>query len=195
MYGVPQQTLRDRVLGKVDPVNSGNEILFSREEERKLVKARANLGYGLTNVFTQRLAVEMAYELGKKAKNNPISNKWLYAFLKPCKDDIASLKPRQLETSRAKSSTPEIIETYFNNMKTVMDENALRNKPQHIYNLDETGIQPEHRQSNVIANPTCKPQAITPNQRQLHSLGVPMPWATRFPRSLCLRENDGILTL
>jgi len=34
MYGVPQQTLRDRVLGKVDPVNSGNETLFSREEER-----------------------------------------------------------------------------------------------------------------------------------------------------------------
>jgi len=24
MYGVPQQTLRDRALGKVDPVNSGN---------------------------------------------------------------------------------------------------------------------------------------------------------------------------
>jgi len=59
MYGVPQQTLRDRVLGKVDPVNSGNETLFSREEERKLVehlKARANLGYGLTNVFTQEIS-------------------------------------------------------------------------------------------------------------------------------------------
>jgi len=66
---MPQQTLRDRVLGKHDPVNSGNETLFSREEERTLVehlKARANLGYSLTNVFTQRLAVEMAYELGKK---------------------------------------------------------------------------------------------------------------------------------
>ena len=164
MYGVPQQTLRDRVLGKVDPVNSGNETLFSREEERKLVehlKARANLGYGLTNVFTQRLAGEMAFELGKKAKNNPMSNKWLYAFLKRWKDDIASLKPRQLEIPRAKSSTPEIIETYFNNLKIVMEENALMNKPQHIYNLDETGIQPEHRPSNVIADPTCKPQAIT----------------------------------
>ena len=69
MYGVPQQILRDRVLWKVDPVNSGNETLLSREEERKLVEhltARANLGYGLTTVFTQRLAGEMAYELGNK---------------------------------------------------------------------------------------------------------------------------------
>jgi len=58
----------------------------------------------------------MAYELGKKTKNNPMNNKWLYSFLKRWPDDIASLKPRQLETSRAKSSTPEIIETYFNNL-------------------------------------------------------------------------------
>jgi len=36
MYGVPQQTLRDIVFGKDDPVNSGNETLFSREKERKL---------------------------------------------------------------------------------------------------------------------------------------------------------------
>jgi hypothetical protein len=164
IYGVPQQTLRDRVLGRIDPINFGNETLFSKEEERKLVEhlqARADLGYGLTNVFTQRLAGEMAFELGKKAKNTPMSNKWLYAFLKRWKNDIASLKPRQLETSRAKSSTPEIIKTYFSNLRAVIEQNALITKPQHIYNLDETGIQPEHKPSNVIADPNHKPQAIT----------------------------------
>ncbi|KAL4221601.1 hypothetical protein ACF0H5_019858 [Mactra antiquata] len=133
MYGVPQQTLRDRVLGKTDPINCGNETLFSREEERKLVEhiqVRADLGYGLTNV-----RLEMAYEFGKKAKNNPMSNKWPYAFLKCWKNDIASLTPRQLETLRAKSATPEVIKTYFNNLKKVMEENALMSKPLHIYNL------------------------------------------------------------
>ena len=43
----------------------------------------------------------------------------------------------------------------------VMQENNLDNKPNFIYNLDETGIQPEHRPSNIIGNPNFKPQAIT----------------------------------
>lgn len=46
-------------------------------------------------------------------------------------------------------------------MKTVLEVNDLINKPQHIYNLDETGLQPNHRPANVIANPKLKPQAIT----------------------------------
>jgi len=67
MYNVPQQTLRDRVLGKTDPIHSGHETLFTHEEEKVLVnhlKTRAELGYGLTNVYTQKLAGEMALDLG-----------------------------------------------------------------------------------------------------------------------------------
>lgn len=47
MYGV--QTFIDRVLGKVYHIKSGNETLFSREEDRKLDKhlnPRANLEHG-----------------------------------------------------------------------------------------------------------------------------------------------------
>ena len=36
----------------------------------------------------------------------------------------------------------------------------LNDKPQCIYNLNETGLQPEHRPPNVIAPLNSKPQAI-----------------------------------
>ena len=125
-----------------------------------------------------------------------MSNKWLYAFLKRWKDDIASLKPRQLESFRAKSSTPDIIETHFNNLKTVMEKNALMNKPQHIYNLDETGIQPEHRPSNVIADPTCKPQAITsPKSTTTTVIGCANALGNSIPPFFVFKGKHGILTL
>jgi hypothetical protein len=46
-------------------------------------------------------------------------------------------------------------------LRIVLEENGLTNKPQHVYNLDETGLQPDHRPPNVIASVKTKPQAIT----------------------------------
>ena len=69
MFGVPVSTLRDRVAGRVDPENNGHSTLFTKEEEGKLVdytKARASLGYGMANTFLEKIADEMAFELGKK---------------------------------------------------------------------------------------------------------------------------------
>ena len=77
MFGVPASMLRDREAGRVDLENNGHDILFTKEEEGKLVdhiKARASLGYGMTNAFLKKIAGEMAFELGKKSKSNPMSN-------------------------------------------------------------------------------------------------------------------------
>ncbi|KAH3727990.1 hypothetical protein DPMN_053936 [Dreissena polymorpha] len=51
------------------------------------------------------------------------------------------------ETNRAKSASPVVVDRYFT--------------PQFIYNLDETGIQPEHRPPNIIAPIHKKPQSVT----------------------------------
>ena len=59
-YGIPAQTLRDRVIGMVDPDNCalGPETLLTFEEEETLVEhvlTLAELGYGYTNVQLQHL--------------------------------------------------------------------------------------------------------------------------------------------
>ena len=69
------------------------------------------------------------------------------------------MKPRQLESFRAKCATPEAVQSYFNNLQIVMEESYLLCKPQHIYNLDETGIQVEHKPGN--AGIYFKPRSIT----------------------------------
>ena len=150
--------------GRVDPEDYGRETIFSLEEERKLVEhiqLRAELGYGLSNASTQRLAGEMAYEMKRRKTNTPMSNNWLYSFLKRWESSIRTIKPRQLDSARAKSSTPEAFNNYFTQLKAVLEENNLLDKPHRIYNVDETGLQPEHKPPKVIGNPNTKIQAIT----------------------------------
>lgn len=161
---MPVQTLRDRVKGHVDALNFGGETVFTHEEELTLVEhleTLAQLGYGATNSKLQHLAGDLAFALNKRPSSKPLSGNWLYGFLNRWEDRISSIRPRSLDTHRAKASTPEIVDTYFDNLKIVLEENDLEDKPQFIYNLDETGIHPEHRPPNVIAPKGQKTPAIT----------------------------------
>lgn len=67
--------------------------------------------------------------------------------------------------------TPEIIESYFRNLKSVMQDNDLTYKTQYIFNLDETSIQPEHRPSNITR--TCSKTTLTQKYRYLQRTVLP----------------------
>ena len=95
---------------------------------------------------------ELAYDLGKRTSMKALSTNWLYGFLNRWEYRLVSLNPRKLETTRAKSSTPETVNRYFENLSEIISKYKLNDKPQNIYNIDETGLPPEHRPPNVIAN-------------------------------------------
>ncbi|KAH3694577.1 hypothetical protein DPMN_082016 [Dreissena polymorpha] len=61
----------------------------------------------------QQMAGELAHHLGKRATDKPLSNCWLYGFLKRWESRISTLKPSALDSNRAKHSTPEIAAKYF----------------------------------------------------------------------------------
>ena len=90
-----------------------------------------------------------------------MSNNWLYGFLERWQETLSSLKPSKLESNRAKCATPEVVENYYKELKSVLDKYDLHTRPDLIYNLDETGLQPDHRPPNIIGPVTTKPQAIT----------------------------------
>ena len=80
-YAVPMQTLRDRVCGNIDPetFRSGKQPLFTMEEEAIFIehlKAMATLGYGYTATEIIILASNYAVHLGKRNKDNPVTEKW-----------------------------------------------------------------------------------------------------------------------
>ena len=73
---------------------------------------------------------------------------------------LTSLNPRSLESCRAKSATPEQISSYYDNLNKILEKYNLKDKPMHIFNLDETGLQPYHKPPNIIGAPNSKPPAI-----------------------------------
>ncbi|KAH3794660.1 hypothetical protein DPMN_148197 [Dreissena polymorpha] len=130
MYG---DTLRDRIKGRVDPqtVMTGQGPLFSTEEEEKLVdhvKYMENLGYGFTITEVVTKATDYAVFLKKRTHDNPLSFKWFHGFRRRWLE-IKVMKPRALSQCRAKSTTKQAVYSYFDNLKTVIKNNNLQNKP------------------------------------------------------------------
>ncbi|XP_053394116.1 uncharacterized protein LOC123523838 [Mercenaria mercenaria] len=165
-FGVPAQTLRDRVKGYIDPINCnpGPDTMLSKEEELTIVEhveTMSQLGYGYSNVQLQDLAGELAHSLGRRTSSKALSNCWLYGFLNRWNSRLTSLNPRSLESCCAKGVTPEVVSNYYGNLHEILVKYNLEDKPIHIYNLDETGLQPNHKPPNIIAPLHSKPQAVT----------------------------------
>ncbi len=98
MYAVPEQTLRDRVNGKINPecVTTGREPVLSMFDEAKLVdhlKTMADYGYGYTRQETADIASEYATQLGKRSKDQPLTIRWMEGFFKRW-PEMKVLKPR-----------------------------------------------------------------------------------------------------
>ncbi|KAJ8306069.1 hypothetical protein KUTeg_016614 [Tegillarca granosa] len=168
-FGVPLTTLRDRVDGRVsiDTVRSGPNPLFSLEQEAKLVihiKFLAEVGYGYTRSEVIHLANDYAVHLRLRDANNPLSKKWIRGFYSRW-PTMHSIQPSSLSAQRARCTTAVCIEKYFKDLNRIYVKYDLTDKPWAIYNVDEKGLNTEHKPPKVIAGADLKNvQAITSNR-------------------------------
>ena len=99
LFNVPRTTLRDRLSGRIhiDKVTTKLPLL-SQLEEVKLVnhiKTTASYGYGYTRQECVNLASDMAVQVGKRTKEQPLTLKWMRGFLKRW-PELRLLKPGSL---------------------------------------------------------------------------------------------------
>ena len=165
IHGVPETTLRDRILGNVDPetVTVGKAPLFQQKEELTLVnhiKTMAQLGYGYSRKESVVIASNYAVQLGKKTENQPLTIKWVKSFIKR-RPELKVVKPRSLEHVRAKMASQITVDSYFSNLELTMQKHGLYNKPHLIFNIDEKGISTEHKPPYVVASSSHCPSAVT----------------------------------
>ena len=184
-YGVPQTTLRQRVLGRVDPetTSSGPSPELNQEEEAVFVehiKSMARLGYGYTTNEVVSMASNYATFLTKRDEEHPFSRKWFRGFMKRWPDLIVT-KPRSLANYRAKAASQTNISEYFKRLHLVLTKLDLLDKPQCIYNVDEKGTQTEHSPPYIVS--ACKSTpAVTSSRSAIttilgcgNALGTMMP--------------------
>ena len=165
VYGVPRQTLRDRVknIVSIDCVTTGRAPVFTQEEEVQIVdhvKAMANIGYGYARQEVVNLATDYAVLLGKREKSNPLTLRWFDGFIGRW-PELRVLKPRSLEHLRAKAANPENVQKYFKELNDIMIKYNLLDKPHLIINVDEKGISQNHAPPQIVAGRDVHPPAVT----------------------------------
>ncbi|XP_045197427.2 uncharacterized protein LOC123552106 [Mercenaria mercenaria] len=165
LYMVPENTVRDCVLGKIDPENvvMGKLPLFSQYEEAKIVdhiKTTARYGYGYTVQECVDLASDYAVQLGKRPKDKPLSTKWLKG-LRERWPEIKRFTLRALEHVTAKMAKESVISEYFENLQTCVNKYDLTDKPHLIFNVDEKGVSVNHKLPGIVGGVDICPQAVT----------------------------------
>ena len=164
LYNVPYTTLCDRVKGRVpiDSTKPGPSPILNQTEEKKLVDHimhMSSIGYGYTRADVMNIAGEYLSSMNRREPSKAMSDKWFYNFLKRW-PELSVKKPSGLEMIRARSSTPEIIGKYYVELSTILEKYDLMGRPECIYNVDEKGINSEHRPQNIVGGPNSKPQAL-----------------------------------
>ena len=62
------------------------------------------------------------------------------------------------------------VDKYFDELIAVIHRYNLQNKPHLIYNVDEKGIQANHKPSNVVGSTECHPPAVTAERSETVTL-------------------------
>ncbi|KAJ8303666.1 hypothetical protein KUTeg_018776 [Tegillarca granosa] len=171
-FGIPEQTLRDRVKGfiEVDCVNSGRSPVLSLEEEAKLVNhlvEMAKLGYGYTRQELTNIASNYAVQLNKRSINNPLTLHWFHSFRSRW-SGIKVVQARSLEFARAKGASMATVESYFKELDQVLSKYNLKDSPHLIFNIDESGFMTNNKPPFVVTSSEInfKPLAVTSPRSQ-----------------------------
>ena len=164
-FGVPESTLRDRTRGNVTlDTRVGVDTLFSVSEEKQLmdhVKYMASIGYGYNKSGIQYMARDYALSLNKPVKSSDhLSNAWFYDFLKRW-PDLKIVKPQKLSLARAKCASKETLANYFRELGTLLTTYNLKDHPERIFNIDETGISTEHSPPKIVCSKDSVAQSVT----------------------------------
>ena len=155
LHGVPRSTLKDRLSGRVaHGVKSGPRPYLSTEEEAELsshLLQASEIGLGKTrrDVLTL-VGTYVEKKGGLRGKRSVISNGWWDNFCK--RNPELSLRSGDSTAAvRMDAMNSENMKAYFDLLSDVYDEFDFGNRPESIYNMDETGVPLEHRPPKVVA--------------------------------------------
>ncbi|KAJ8041608.1 Jerky protein-like-like [Holothuria leucospilota] len=165
--GVPRKTLSDRVHKKVAvDAKLGAECKLSKDSEEMLnqyIQYMAHRAFPLTvnQILMFAWTIDKASGSNKFGENGP-SYHWWRGF-KARHPDLRLRRPDPLDRSRAVNSTVNNLREYFSLLKEVLTKYHLDDKPDRIFNCDE---------SIIDLNKSAQRVVIPRRQKHAHSRQV-----------------------
>lgn len=88
-------------------------------------------------------------------KNEKAGNNWYYSFMSRY-PSLSLRTPEKLSHSRAIMSNEGIISHYYEELEKVIQENGVNEKPQLLFNCDESGFPLDFRPSKIVVKKGSK---------------------------------------
>lgn len=192
---VPYSTLQDKTSGKNQLGGKwGKQPLFTETEEGQLadhILKQSRCGYGVTKKHLKTIASELlhAKNVARSKVRRLVTNGWIRGFLRRW-PQFRTRKPQQLNMNRAYSTSKSAVTAYFNELKNILDKYDLKDQPQRIFNVDETGFLGEDSPPKVIAPKNFKINSITSSRGAITTVLVTSnAIGNTIPPSLSSKES------
>ena len=150
--------------------SSGRNTVLSAEQEAELVKLITTLsqrGFPLTRKDIQRIAYQFAEKNGISgfSKNKQSAGRfWFQGFMRR-HENLSSRKPENLSAARAAGMNKTVVRSWFDTYAQLVDELELGDKPDRIWNCDESGVNDQFDQGRVVAEVGQPCYRITPGEK------------------------------
>jgi len=158
-FNIPRCTLQVRLSGKTDlGAKPGHPTKLSHEEEEKLVDFacnRAALGVGFGRQQFLSYAERFAKKHKKQFKRGTPSMKWWQGMRKR-HQRMTLRQPEGTSAVRHQCMHTHKVAKYFSVLKQVLFDHGLQDKPRAVWNVDETGMQLDHRPGKIVAQSGSK---------------------------------------
>lgn len=154
-YGIPRSTIIHRLYGTrgAKQPTPGRPTELSKEWETKVASnlhVMEKCGYPLTSKEVKILISDYIRRNGivTRFKDNYPGKEWFRGFKK--RNKLSLKKPQSVEIARKKACDPFIVNDYFDMLQRTIQECGLADKPQCIYNLDETSFCSDPTKTKVV---------------------------------------------
>lgn len=145
---------------------------MGQANEKRLVahiQRLAKAGFAPDRQTVRHLAYQFAEKLGIKHKFSHITKMAGYAWLSSFLERNPEISVRQAEglsVARAQGMSRPEADGFFKLLRQVMEEENLMDKPQNIFNMDESGIQLTNKPGKVLTTKGAKDvHVLTPHER------------------------------
>ncbi|CAF1020839.1 unnamed protein product [Didymodactylos carnosus] len=157
---VPRGTFASR-LARNSVAKRGRSTALTREEEAYLVKLITTLQeYGELSTCQDVLKYAAEYvdlmNLSSRFSNGTPTKEWYYGLVKRWENELKLMKSIQLEKSRVKCVTRECVDGWFAKLHALLTKLDLFDKPQQIFNTDESGFTDHPGKQRVLVKRDTK---------------------------------------
>ena len=144
LYGLNRQTVANHLKGIFDG-KVGRPTVLTVKEEKLIVHALTKLGewgFGVGREALQTIVMDFLKNAGRASyfKNGKPGLDWVLAFESRWKDQLSRRVSQPLPANRAFACNNRVVDDFFDKLSASVDRLDIRNKPQNIFNVDETGF-------------------------------------------------------